>query len=106
MRQAFRFDEESLRLGCQMSWAVSATLLGSTVAIFASLGKLTAPHFAHAAKPARQALVPVVKMLPTRHEYHGLHCLGGFPCLRAKLDNLSALPPPRPFNDFRKIVGT
>ena len=97
MRQAFRFDEESLRLGCQMSWAVSATLLGSTVAIFASLGKLTAPHFAHAAKPARQALVPVVKMLPMRHEYQGLHCLGGFPCLRVKLDDLCTLLVRGPF---------
>jgi len=31
---------------------------------------------------------------------HGLVKLGGFPCLRAKLDNLSALPPPRPFQRF------
>jgi hypothetical protein len=72
----FLFDEESLRLECQMSQTVSATLLGSTVAIFASLGKLTAPDFAHTAKTARQALVPVVKMLSMRGDCHGLHCLG------------------------------
>ena len=74
-----------------MSEAISATLLGSTVAIFASLGKLTAPHFARAAKTARQALVPVVKMLSMRLEYQGLHGLRGFPWLRAKLNDLCTL---------------
>ncbi len=83
-----------------MSYAISTTLLGSTVASFASLGKLTAPHFTRAAKTARQALVPVVKMLSTRLEYQGLHCLGGFPCLRAKLDDLRALLPRRAFQGF------
>jgi hypothetical protein len=49
----FLFDEELLRLECQMSYAILATLLGSTVALFALLGKLAAPHFARAAKTAR-----------------------------------------------------
>jgi hypothetical protein len=35
-----------------MGQTISATLLRSTVAIFASLGKLAAPHFARAAKTA------------------------------------------------------
>jgi hypothetical protein len=83
--------------GFEQSYWISATLLGSTVAIFTSLGKLTAPHFARAAKTARQALVPVVKMLPMRHEYQGLHCLGGFPCLRVKLDDLCTLLVRGPF---------
>jgi len=52
-------------MGSQMSLAISATLLGSTVVIAASLGGFAAPHFASASKPAGQALVPVVKMLRT-----------------------------------------
>lgn len=39
----------------------------------------------------------VAKMLPMRHEYQGLHCLGGFPGLRAKLDDLYTLLVRGPF---------
>jgi hypothetical protein len=42
----------------------------------------------------------MVKMLAMRHGWHGLHYLAGFACLRAKLDNLSALPSPREFQGF------
>jgi hypothetical protein len=45
--------------------AISATLLGSTVALLASLGGLAAPHFALTAKTARQAFVPIVAVLRT-----------------------------------------
>jgi hypothetical protein len=41
------------------------TLLGSDVAIVASLAKLTPPHFARTAKTARQTFVPIVAMLRT-----------------------------------------
>jgi hypothetical protein len=75
-------------------------VLGRTVTRFASYGKLAAPYLTSASKPSRQALVPMVKMLPMRHDCHGLRYLAGFPCLRAKLDNLSALLPPRPFQGF------
>jgi hypothetical protein len=85
-----------------MSQAISATLLGSTVAILASLGKLATPHFASAPKPSRQALVPMVKMFPMRRDCHGLPCLGGLLCLPAKLNNFSALLPPRAFQRFPK----
>jgi len=57
--------EESLRIGFQMSSAIPATLLGSTVALVASLGRLAAPHFASAPKSSRQALVPIVAVLWT-----------------------------------------
>jgi serine/threonine protein kinase len=60
----FVFGEESQRIGCQMSLAILTTLLGSTVALVASLGGLAAPHFASAPKPSRQALVPIVVMFP------------------------------------------
>jgi len=61
-------------------------LLGSTVALVASLGGLAAPHFASAPKPSRQAFVPIVVMFPkwryavsfsTRKKHHF------FPCLHA-----------------------
>jgi hypothetical protein len=42
----------------------------------------------------------VAKMLPMRHEYQGLHRLGGFPCLRAKLDDLCTLLVRGPFLRF------
>jgi len=42
----------------------------------------------------------MVKMLPTRHDWKGLHYLAGFARVRAKLDNLSALPSPREFQGF------
>jgi hypothetical protein len=83
-----------------MSQAILATMLGRTVTLFASCGKLAAPYLTSASKPSRQALVPLVKMLPMRHDCHGLHYLAGFACLRAKLDNLSALPSPREFQGF------
>ena len=49
-----------------MRWAISATLLGSTITLGAFYPKLAAPRFAQTAKAARHALVPVVKMLRTQ----------------------------------------
>ena len=83
-----------------MSLAILATGLGRTVTLFASCGKLAAPSLTRAPKPSCQALVPMVKMLPMRHDCHGPHYLAGFACLRAELDNLSALPSPREFQGF------
>jgi hypothetical protein len=80
-------------------------LLGSNVAIFASFGKLTAPHFARTAKTTRQALVPMMKMLLMRLEYQGRHGLCGFPCLRAKLDDLCTLLVQCAFQRFVKDRG-
>jgi hypothetical protein len=73
-----------------MSEAILAALLGRTITLFHSFGKLAAPRFASAPETSRQALVPIVKMLPTRLDCRGLHSLGGLPCLRAKVDNFPA----------------
>jgi len=74
-----------------MSRAIPATVLGRSVTLVASCGKLAAPGLAGAPKPSRQALVPMVKVLAMRLDCYGLHDLGRFPCLRAKLDDLCAL---------------
>jgi hypothetical protein len=70
-----RFRQELLRGGWQMSQVKLATVLSRTVALFAFLGKFAAPSFTSAPKSSRQALVPTVKMLPTRRNCHGLHYL-------------------------------
>jgi hypothetical protein len=83
--------KKSLRLGCQMSRAIPAAVLGRSVTLFASCAKLAAPCLTSAPKPSRQAPVPMVKMLAMRRDCCGLHDLGGFPCPRAKLDHLRTL---------------
>jgi hypothetical protein len=51
----FPFDEESLRLGCQLPWAKLATVLGCTVTLLACCGQTRSvmPHKAHRNPPAR-----------------------------------------------------
>jgi hypothetical protein len=74
-----------------MSRAILATVLGRSVTLFASCGKLAAPSLTSAPKPSGQALVPMVRMLSTRPDCHRLHYLRRFPCSPAKLDNLCRL---------------
>jgi hypothetical protein len=57
------FDEESLRLGCQMSRAIPATVLGSTVTLLLSSGKRAAPCLTSAPESSCQASVPIVAVL-------------------------------------------
>ena len=57
------FDEESLRLGCQMSRAIPATVLGSTVTLLVSSGKRAAPCLTSAPESSCQAFVPIVAVL-------------------------------------------
>ena len=63
---SFLFDEESLRLGCQMSRAIPATVLGSTVTFLVSSGKRAAPCLTSAPKSSCQASVPIVAVLRRR----------------------------------------
>ena len=63
---SFLFDEESLRLGCQMSRATPATVLGSTVTFLVSSGKRAAPCLTSAPKSSCQASVPIVAVLRRR----------------------------------------
>src|SRR5580700_9517987 len=69
------------RFGCHMRYAIPATLLGRTVALFAFFGELATPRLTTAPKTAGQALEPVVKMLSTRRE-----------CARPHLASRSARP--------------
>jgi hypothetical protein len=92
----FPVDSESLRLGCQMSWAILSTMRRCLLTLFAFCTKLAAPSLASAPKSSRQALVPLVRMLSMRRDCHGLHGLRGFLRSRAKLDNLCAVLVRRP----------
>ena len=57
------FHEESLRLGCQMSRAIPATVLGSAVTLLVSSGKRAAPCLTSAPESSCQAFVPIVAVL-------------------------------------------
>jgi len=48
-------------------------MLGRSVALFASCGKLATPCLTRTPKSSRQALVPMMKMLSMRHVGHCIH---------------------------------
>ena len=91
--QAFLFNDESLRLGCQMSSAILATVLGRAVTLFASCVELATPRLTRAPEPSRQALVPMVKMLSMRRDHQGLHGLASLVQHCLKCCNLVSLAP-------------
>jgi hypothetical protein len=84
-------DEESLRFGRQVSWAILAAVLGRAVTLLASCHERAAPCPTSAPKPSRQALEPTMMMLSKKLGWHGFHQLGGFPWSHAKLDDGSIL---------------
>ena len=83
------FDVGITAIGFQVSEAILATLLSRTVTLFACCGGLAAPGLTSAPEPARQALVPMVKMFPgyghavslsTRNKHHVCPCLSLSSC--------------------------
>jgi hypothetical protein len=53
-----------------MGWAISTPLFGGDLALMGSFGKLAAPSLAIASETSREALVPMMRMLLTRRDWH------------------------------------